>query len=97
MVATSLKLIGSVVFVLTAATASLAQNTSNPALSGNPITSLVLPQAPPVLVSPAPPTGLVNSPEGINPFTGLPCTGAASSTQLAPGFVSIYGPPPSSC
>jgi hypothetical protein len=96
MVATFLKLIGSVIFVLTAATASLAQ--SNSALGAvNPISSLVLPQPPPVPVSPAPPSGLVNTPSGINPFTGLPCTGAASSTQLAPGFVSIYGPPPSSC
>jgi hypothetical protein len=87
MVATSLKLIGSAFFVLTAATASLAQNASNSGLNAvNPISSLVLPQAPPVPVSPAPPSGLVNSPQGINPFTGLPCTGAASATQLAPGF-----------
>jgi hypothetical protein len=97
MAATSLKLIGSVIFALTAATASLAQNTSNPLSAVNPSSSLVLPGLHQIPVSPAPPSGLVNTPAGTNPFTGLPCTGAASSTQLAPGFVSIYGPPPSSC
>jgi hypothetical protein len=65
MVASSLKLIGAaiIIIILTAAATSLAQNTSNPALGGNtvnPVTSLILPQAPPVPVSPAPNSFSVN-------------------------------------
>jgi hypothetical protein len=106
MMGASLKLVGSAIFVLTAATASLAQNTSNPALSGNTVNpqlsgntvtpGLVLPGLRQLPVSPAPPTGLVNTPAGTNPFTGAPCTGAASTQTSAP-FTSIYGPPPASC
>src|SRR6266568_3586735 len=45
-------------------------NTTNPILSGNTVTQL-----PPVPVSPAPNTTILQPPLGRNALTGLPCTG----------------------
>jgi hypothetical protein len=90
MTATRIKLIGLTLLSLSAATAAaLAQNTSNPMLSGNTVNpvlsgqSTLLPARTELNVSPATPTGLLSNTTGTNPLTGLPCTG--------PGALSISG------
>jgi hypothetical protein len=70
-------LIGLSVLGLTATiTIALAQNTSNPMLSGNTTNPILsgntVSQPPPVPVSPALPTTLLGPPIGRNQFTGLP-------------------------
>src|SRR5512135_463162 len=82
-------LIGLSVLGLTATiTIALAQNTSNPLLSGNTtnprLSGNTVAQPPPVPVSPAPNLTILGSPLGRNSFTGLPCTG--------PGALGIPGP-----
>ena len=96
------ELVGLSVLVLTLiTTVSLAQNTSNPLLSGNTVNPVlsgntVAPgrEAP---VSPSTPN--LNLSTGTNPFTGLPCTGppTTGSPTANLAFPSVYGPPPSSC
>jgi hypothetical protein len=104
MTANRFELVGLSVLVLTlTATVSLAQNTSNPLLSGNTVNPVmsgntVTPgrEAP---VSPAP--GVTNLSTGINPFTGLPCSGppttGGTTTAAGAAFPSVYGPAQSSC
>jgi hypothetical protein len=75
------QLIGLSVLALTATiTTALAQNTTNPRLSGNTVV-----QPPPVPVSPGPNNTILGTPLGRNPFTGLPCTG--------PGPISVTAGP----
>jgi hypothetical protein len=73
-------LIGLSALVLTAGiTIALAQNTSNPLLSGNTtnprLSGNTVTQLPPVPISPAPNTTILQPPLGRNALTGLPCTG----------------------
>jgi hypothetical protein len=79
MVADRIALIGLGAIILSA-TAALAQNTTNPVLSGQ---STLLQARSELSVSPALPTGLIPNTSGTNPLTGLPCTG--------PGALSISG------
>jgi hypothetical protein len=71
-------LIGLSVLGLTA-TIALAQNTSNPIASGNTTNPILsgntVTQLPPVPISPAPNTTILQPPLGRNAHTGLPCTG----------------------
>jgi hypothetical protein len=90
MTATRIELIALTLLSLTAATAAaLAQNTSNPMLSGNTVNpvlsgqSTLLPARTELSISPATPTGLLTNTTGTNPLTGLPCTG--------PGALSVSG------
>jgi hypothetical protein len=71
MLADRIGLIGLGAIILTA-TAALAQNTTNPVLSGQ---STLLQARSELSVSPATPTGLLTNTTGTNPLTGLPCTG----------------------
>ena len=73
-------LIGLSILSLTATiTIALAQNTSNPLLSGNTtnprLSGNTVSQGPPNPVSPAPNLTILPTPLGRNSFTGLPCTG----------------------
>src|SRR6516165_621070 len=82
-------LIGLSVLGLTATiTIALAQNTSNPMTSGNTTNPILsgntVTQLPPVPISPAPNTTILQPPLGRNAHTGLPCTG--------PGALGIPGP-----
>src|SRR6516162_1117353 len=85
-------LIGLSVLGLTATfTIALAQNTTNPILSGNTVTQL-----PSVPVSPAPNTTILSTPLGRNAHTGLPCTGPPPLAVTAgpgtlPGTVAAPG------
>jgi hypothetical protein len=79
MVADRIGLIGVVAAVLTT-TVALAQNTTNPVLSGQ---STLLQARSELSVSPSLPTGLLPNTTGTNPLTGLPCTG--------PGALSVSG------
>jgi hypothetical protein len=94
-------LIGLSVMAVTATiTIALAQNTSNPMMSGNttnPILSgntVAQPRETPV----SPSTPSVNLSTGTNPFTGLPCTGppTTGSPTATLSFPSVFGPPGSS-
>jgi hypothetical protein len=98
-------LIGLSVLGLTATiTIALAQNTSNPMRSGNTTNPILsgntVTQPPPVPVSPAPNTTILQPPLGRNPFTGLPCTGpgplavtagpaTGAGTTAAPGATPL--------
>jgi hypothetical protein len=79
MVADRIGLIGLGAIILTT-TAALAQNTTNPVLSGQ---STLLQARSELSISPATPSGLLSNTTGTNPLTGLPCTG--------PGALSISG------
>jgi hypothetical protein len=92
MTASRLELIGLSVLVLTlTATVSLAQNTSNPLLSGDTVA-----QGRQVPVSPS--TLNLNLATGTNPFTGQPCSGppTTGSPSATLSFPSVYGPPATS-
>jgi hypothetical protein len=83
-------LIGLSILNLTATiTIALAQNTSNPLLSGNTtnprLSGNTVSQGPPNPVSPAPNLTILGTPLGRNSFTGLPCTG--------PGPVAVTAGP----
>ena len=85
---------------------SLAQNTSNPMLSGNTVNPVMsgntVANGRENPVSPALNTGALNPATGTNPFTGMPCSGPPTSggtttSVTGAGFPSVYGPPPSQC
>jgi hypothetical protein len=86
-----IELIGLTALILTASlTIALAQNTSNPMLSGNTTNPILsgntVTQLPPVPVSPAPNTAILQPPLGRNALTGLPCTGpGAIAVTAGPG------------
>jgi hypothetical protein len=85
-----IELIGLTALILTASlTIALAQNTSNPMRSGNTTNPILsgntVTQLPPVPVSPAPNTAILQPPLGRNALTGLPCTG--------PGAIAVTGGP----
>jgi hypothetical protein len=89
MAAKSIELsLGALVLAATA-TMALAQNTASPLLSGNTVNpvlsgqSTLLSARSELSVSPSTPTGLLSNTTGMNPLTGLPCTG--------PGALSISG------
>jgi hypothetical protein len=89
-------LIGLSVLGLTATiTIALAQNTSNPLLSGNTtnprLSGNTVAQPPPVPVSPATNTTILAPPLGRNPFTGLPCTGPPQTFAVTGGPGTITG------
>jgi hypothetical protein len=90
MVVNRIVLIGLSILSLTATiTIALAQNTSNPLLSGNTtnprLSGNTVSQGPPNPVSPAPNLTILGTPLGRNSFTGLPCTG--------PGPVAVTAGP----
>ena len=85
-------------------TIALAQNTSNPLMSGNTTNPILsgntVTQLPPVPVSPAPNLTILQPPLGRNAQTGLPCTGrgpiavtagpgTAPGTTAAPGAAQV--------
>jgi hypothetical protein len=85
-------------------TIALAQNTSNPLMSGNTTNPILsgntVTQLPPVPVSPAPNLTILQPPLGRNAQTGLPCTGPPSiavtagagtlpGTTTAPGAAQV--------
>ena len=80
MVVNRIELVGLSALILTASlTIALAQNTSNPMLSGNTTNPILsgntVTQLPPVPVSPGPNLTILQPPLGRNAHTGLPCTG----------------------
>jgi hypothetical protein len=99
MTANRLELVGLSVLVLTLTTTlSLAQNTSNPLLSGNTVNPVLsgntVTQGREAPVSPTTPN--LNLSTGINPFTGQPCSGppiTGGSPTITFQFPSVYGPP----
>jgi hypothetical protein len=91
-------LIGLSVLGLTATiTIALAQNTSNPMLSGNTTNPILsgntVIQPPPVPVSPALPNALLTPTIGRNAHTGLPCSGAGplAVVPTLPGATAAPG------
>src|SRR6516162_7327169 len=94
-------LIGLSILGLTATiTIALAQNTSNPLRSGNTTNPILsgntVTQLPPVPVSPAPNTAILQPPLGRNAHTGLPCTGPPPLAVTAgpgtlPGTIAAPG------
>jgi hypothetical protein len=96
--------IGLSVLSLTATiTIALAQNTSNPLLSGNTtnprLSGNTVTQPPPVPVSPGPNLTILGTPLGRNSFTGLPCTGTGPLAVIvgagtAPGTTAAPGATP---
>lgn len=83
MVANRIELIGLGVIILTA-TAALAQNTTNPVLSGQSTLSQARSE---LSVPPALPNTLIQPNPGRNPLNGLPCTGVGllSVSPTLPG------------
>jgi hypothetical protein len=88
----------SVLGVTATITIALAQNTSNPLLSGNTtnprLSGNTVAQPPPVPVSPAPNLTILGSPLGRNSFTGLPCTGPSALGIPGPGTLPGTTPVP---
>ena len=101
MVVNRIELIGLTALILTASlTIALAQNTSNPMLSGNTTNPILsgntVTQLPPVPVSPAPNTTILQPPLGRNAQTGLPCTGpgpiaVTAGSGTLPGTIAAPG------
>ena len=97
-------LIGLSVLGLTATiTIALAQNTSNPMLSGNTtnprLSGNTVTQPPPIPVSPGPNTTIFAPSLGRNSLTGLPCTGTGplavtAGPGTAPGTTAAPGATP---
>ena len=79
-------------------TIALAQNTSNPMLSGNTtnprLSGNTVTQLPPVPVSPVPITTIQAPTLGRNQSTGLPCTGTGALGIPGPGTLPGTVPVP---